>query len=121
MNGAKLKFFLVALVSIASVSPLFLGVHAQQIQNPVAFENITEIINTYIPLLRLIFTVAFVGILMYGGFVYLTAGADDGKVATAKKIIIAAIVGFIIIVLAPAIVQFVGALLGVEGGLITNL
>jgi hypothetical protein len=52
---------------------------------------------------------------MYGGWVRLTAKDDAEKVASSTKIIVAAIVGFVIIALAPVIMQFVSSLLGVSG------
>jgi hypothetical protein len=100
----------------AASAPVF-----AQIQSPVVFPDLSAAINAYTPLLRLVFTLIFIGMLIYGGFVYLTAGSDDGKVGNAKKIIVAAIGGFIIIALAPAIVQFIGALIGVRGGLIEGI
>ncbi len=111
------------LVSIFTFSVMLLPVFPvyAQIQNPVVFDDLTEIINTYLGIFRVIVVIIFVGVLAGGGFVYLTAGSDEGKVANAKKMIIAAIVGFVIIVLAPAIVQFLGALLGVQGGLVNDL
>lgn len=45
--------------------------------------------------------------ILYGGFVWMTAGGNEDKVATAKKVISAAVVGLIIVLLAWAIVTFV--------------
>ncbi|MFA6098761.1 MAG: hypothetical protein WCV50_03225 [Patescibacteria group bacterium] len=44
---------------------------------------------------------------LYGGFIWMTAGGNEDKISTAKKIISAAVVGLIIILLAWAIVTFV--------------
>ncbi len=46
-------------------------------------------------------------LILYGGFIWMTAGGNEDKVATAKKIITAAVIGLIIILLAWAIVTFV--------------
>jgi hypothetical protein len=46
-------------------------------------------------------------IILYGGFVWLTAAGNEDKVATAKKIIFAGIIGLIIILAAFLIIQFV--------------
>ncbi|MFA6553766.1 MAG: hypothetical protein WCT27_05045 [Patescibacteria group bacterium] len=46
-------------------------------------------------------------IILYGGFVWMTAAGNEEKVSTAKKIIGAAVVGMIVILLAWAIVTFV--------------
>lgn len=51
----------------------------------------------------------FLGVLMvlYGGFIWMTAGGDPVKVEKAKKILVAAIIGLIIILSAFTIVSFV--------------
>ncbi|MFH1207032.1 MAG: hypothetical protein V1668_00290 [Patescibacteria group bacterium] len=46
-------------------------------------------------------------IILYGGFVWMTAAGNEEKVSTAKKVIGAAVVGLIVILLAWAIVTFV--------------
>lgn len=120
MNRIFNKATLVSVLTIGLfLIPVF-PVYAQ-IQNPVVFDDLTDVINSYLGIFRLIVIVIFIGVLIAGGFVYLTAGSDENKVANAKKIIVAAIIGFVIIVLAPAIVQFMGSLLGVRGGLVSNL
>ena len=58
------------------------------------------------------YALTFLGIiavvmLMYSGFLWMTAGGDPAKVQKAKKILIAAIIGLIIILAAFAIVAFV--------------
>jgi len=46
-------------------------------------------------------------IILYGGFVWMTAAGNEEKVSKAKKVIGAAVVGLIIVLLAWAIVMFV--------------
>lgn len=46
-------------------------------------------------------------IVLYGGFVWMTAGGDENKVATAKKILFNGVIGLIIILSAYAITSFV--------------
>lgn len=88
-----------------------------QIQNPTTFDSLEEIINFFTSLIPGIIVLVFIAILMWGGWNYLTAQDSDEKVAQAKKIIVTAIIGFILIVLAPVIAQLAGALLGVESDL----
>jgi len=45
--------------------------------------------------------------ILYGGFIWMTAGGNEEKVASAKKIISAAVIGLIVVLLAWAIVIFV--------------
>ena len=61
-----------------------------------------------------------IGIVLYGGFVYMTAGGNEERVATAKKILINGAIGLVIILSSFAITQFIlsrlGAATGVAGG-----
>lgn len=54
--------------------------------------------------------------LLYGGFIYMTAGGDTSKVKEATSIIRNAIVGLVIIALAYAIATFVITQLGTATG-----
>lgn len=58
------------------------------------------------------FVLGFLGLIavimiLYGGFMWMTAGGNEEKVASAKKIISAAVIGLIVVLLAWAIVIFV--------------
>lgn len=66
-------------------------------------DMIISVVNWVLALLGLIAVI----MILYGGFVWLTAGGNEEKVASAKKIISAAIIGLIIVLLAYAIVTFV--------------
>lgn len=74
---------------------------------------IGRIINIFLGLLGVILLV----LLIYAGFLWMTAGGDETKVAKAKLYIRNAIIGLVIIAAAWAIVAFVfNALLGIGGG-----
>ncbi|MCU0679463.1 MAG: hypothetical protein MUC28_03415 [Planctomycetes bacterium] len=63
-----------------------------------------------VSLIKLLMTflgIIAVVIILYGGFVWLTAAGNEDKVATAKKVIAAGIIGLIIILAAFLIVNFV--------------
>ena len=63
-----------------------------------------------VSLVRLLMTflgIIAVVIILYGGFVWLTAAGNEDKVASAKKIIAAGIIGLVIILAAFLIVNFV--------------
>lgn len=47
------------------------------------------------------------GLILYGGFLYMTAGGNDEQIGTAKKYIINAIMGLVVILASFAIVQFI--------------
>jgi hypothetical protein len=61
--------------------------------------------------------VVAVGITIYGGFLYMTASGVAEKVEKAKKLLIAAIIGLVIIISAFAITQFIlNSLIAASGG-----
>ncbi len=45
--------------------------------------------------------------IVYGGFRYVTSGGDSSKVGDAKKTILYALIGLVIVALAQVIVKFV--------------
>lgn len=65
--------------------------------------TISNVIQIALSLLGVIFLV----LIIYGGFLWMTAGGDNSKVDEAKKMITAAIVGLIIVVSAYAVSYFV--------------
>lgn len=66
-------------------------------------EGVMAVINVLLGFLGIIAIV----IILYGGFVWLTAAGNEEKVSQAKKIITAGIIGLIIIFVSYAIAEFV--------------
>lgn len=83
--------------------------------NPTTIDSLEELINILVGLIRPVFIITFAAMIMYGAFVWMTAGDDDSKVARARKIIVAAIIGLSIAIFAPAISNIVAGILGIEG------
>lgn len=113
---------LVALISLANVAvwlfPVGVGAAGTfEIPNISRFDRIEDVINIFLSILRFVVIILLVVAVMYGGFTRLTSQGDADKIAKSQKIIVSAIVGFAIIVLAPVIVQFFGTLLGAQGNL----
>ncbi len=89
-----------------------------RIPNPTVYQTLEDLINAVTALIRPLFILTFGGMILYGAWVRLTSQGDPGKIEQSMKIIVAAIVGFAIAVFAPSIVDFIGKLIGVQGGLI---
>lgn len=64
---------------------------------------IGSLINAFLGVLGIIFVV----LVVYAGYLYLTAAGDDGKVKTAKTLLGQAVIGLVIIIGAYAISSFV--------------
>ena len=60
-----------------------------------------------------LFAIVFVGVLVYGGFKYMTAGGDPNKVKSAQGIILNGIIGMSVILLAFVIKTLLANVLGV--------
>lgn len=84
--------------------------------NPDIREVIAGIIKIFLSLLGIIALV----IMLYGGFLYMTAGGDVEKVTRAKKLIAQAVIGLIIILSAYGITSFVLRQLEVATGIGTT-
>jgi len=70
-------------------------------------EDLIKIIFEVIRYLLSFLGVAAVLIIIYGGFLWMSAGGDPEKVGKAKKIITQAIIGLIIILLSYSLTMFV--------------
>lgn len=113
-----MKKLIIAAILVAAVAPLLLTTTAlaqppQQGLNE--FLNATQLSNVTLPtaigrIVRIVLT--FLGliavvIIILGGFQWMTSGGNEEKIASAKKLMGAGIIGLIIIVLAYAIASFV--------------
>ena len=78
--------------------------------------TLPELIGNIIKVLLSVLGIIFVVLIVYAGFLYLTAGGEDEKVKKAKKLLTQSVIGLIIIVAAYAISAFViEALIDVTG------
>lgn len=74
--------------------------------------DLTAILGNLISQGLALLGVLLLGLMLYGGFLWMTAAGDKGKVEKATSVIRNAIIGLVIIVLAYAISNFVVASLG---------
>ncbi|MFA5945837.1 MAG: pilin [Patescibacteria group bacterium] len=66
-------------------------------------ETIGQLISVFLGVLGIVFLL----LTIYAGFLWMTAAGDDKKVASAKNILISAVVGLVVILSAYAISSFV--------------
>ena len=93
----------------AQVSALNLGMeYAENLDLPVAEDDdVRDMAVTIIKYLITFLGIIAVAIILYGGFVWMTAAGNDDRVSKAKNIIIAGVIGLVIVIAAFAIVNFV--------------
>lgn len=70
----------------------------------------SNIIGVFVVVAGLIFLTQF----LLGGFRWLTAGGDKGKLETAQQSLLHAVIGLIIVLAAYAIVTLIGSILGID-------
>ncbi len=80
--------------------------------NPVTCNTIDCIINAIIDFVFWLAVIIGPLVIIYGGFIFVTAGGDPKKVDTGKKIIFFALIGIGVAVLAKGIAILVRTLLG---------
>lgn len=69
--------------------------------------TLPELIGNLIAVLLSVLGIIFVVLVVYAGFLYLTAAGDDEKVKKAKKLLNQSIIGLVIIIAAYAIASYV--------------
>ena len=107
--GTSAGLLLLPLVTKAGTLDTSLGLSAGNVGSATGLgtqdvrQTIGRIINVALSLLGIIVLV----IIIYGGFLWMTAGGNDDRVAEAKKWIFGGIIGLVIILSAYAIASFV--------------
>lgn len=113
ISAAVMAFIMPAIVFAQNEDNLELLRNQAGVGNVGLVEMIGGIINVIMGLLG----VVAVLVILYGGFMWMTAAGNEEKVGKAKKLIIAGIIGLVVIFAAFAIATFViGSLGGVTGG-----
>lgn len=69
--------------------------------------SIGGMIETAIIIFSTIIGAVAVVMIIWGGFKYITAGGDSGKISSAKATLLYAVIGLVIVALAQVIVRFV--------------
>lgn len=125
MNFAK-KFLVYPVVALTLISGFAMPARAvnltsgiqdvgdaAQISTTTSLEQtIGQIINVILGFLGIIFLV----LVIYAGFLWMTAGGNSDKVDKAKQIMTQAVIGLVILLAAYAITQFVVTNLGTATG-----
>lgn len=70
-------------------------------------QDLETTIGTIISILLGLLGIVFLVMVIYAGFLWATAGGDDGNIKKAKKLLVNGVVGIIIMLSAYAITQFV--------------
>lgn len=93
---------------------------AQNIENPVsgAFADLSTAITTVSSWVRPAAVLVYLGMVIYAGYIRQTAGTDPEKQKKSMQILTYSTTGFILIIIAPLVINTIAAILGVD--LLTN-
>lgn len=69
-------------------------------------KDLKDTVITFIQWILGLLALIAVIMILYGGFVWLTAGGNEEKVASAKKVISAAVIGLVVVLISWAIAIF---------------
>lgn len=86
------------------------GTHLDTVADGIGADSSNDLptlIGNLIAVLLSVLGIIFVVLVVYAGYLYLTASGDDDKVKKAKKLMGQAIIGLVIIIAAYAIADFV--------------
>jgi len=107
--------FVIFLSGIGSTLAAGTDVEIGTIKGPVEGDFL-DFISRITKYIQPLIAVVFLFVIVYGGYTRMTATGDPEKEKKSMSIITAGIIGFLIIVLAPAIVNLITSLVGVQGG-----
>ncbi len=104
-----LVVFAFSCLAPAQVGALDLGMdYAENLDLPAAEDSdVRDMAVTVVKYLITFLGIIAVVIILYGGFVWMTAAGNEDRVSKAKSIIVAGIIGLVVIMAAFAIVNFV--------------
>lgn len=104
-------YFILTSTAFAQAADIQIGEPSQGISPTASVSNIITNAITIIFVIAIVLVLAF---LIWGAFDWITSGGDKEKVANARKKIMAALIGLVILALAFVIANVAGAILNVN-------
>ncbi len=81
---------------------------------PAKYTNIATFINLIIPLLQLGAAIIFLIMLLYGAFIWITAGGNQENITKANKTFSYAVLGLVLVVISFFLVKLIGYVLRIN-------
>ncbi len=121
MSFQRLVVFM--LISLSYLAPMAvmaetLDTSIGTIQSPLGDTDMFGLIERLVGYVRPIIAITFLFVIIYGGYTRMTAAGDPEKEKKSNSILTAGVIGFAIIVLAPAVVRLVSSLIGIQGDVV---
>jgi len=107
LSFALIALILVPILGVTQVKALDVGVN--EVENSIELGNKDprEVVGQIINVAMLFLGIIAVGIILMGGFKWMTAGGNDEKVGEAKKLMGSGVIGLIIVLAAWGIASFI--------------
>jgi uncharacterized membrane protein YobD (UPF0266 family) len=84
-----------------------MSTHTRQLENPLAFPSITELMQAILNMVIVISIPIVVLFIIYAGFLYVTAQGNPEKLQVANRSLMYGVIGGVIIIGSVAILQIV--------------
>lgn len=111
----KKGFSLFFLVCLMAMLPLFWA-GAQAVEgeftNPLIADSFAELIEGIIDWVAMIGVIIAVGMIVYSGILFMTAGGDKEKITTARKALVWSLVGLAVLLIGSNWISIIKDLLG---------
>jgi len=86
------------------------------LENLSRWENLSDFFQSIPNLLVGLVSVVFLFVLVWGGYIYLTAAGNEERERLAKRVLLFSVIGLVIVLLAYAVVLFLLQVLGLNLG-----
>jgi type IV secretory pathway VirB2 component (pilin) len=126
MNKSKTIVFLILLVLVFSLGIVNFAYTqgtgtGTTFTNPLTPNTVEEVASSVLSSLKNIVAILAILFIVIGGLMYIFSAGDEKKIETAKKIWTGAVIGFVIVLIAPALLREIGTILGWSGTPATGL
>lgn len=108
------KLLIVFLISLFLFSLPFSIKAAIEFKNPLKYDTIEDLISAIINWLYTIALVIVPGVIVLAGYFFIASGGNPQKVATAKNMVLYALIGLLIIILSSGIIDLIRDIVGVK-------
>jgi len=78
---------------------------------PYSFKTVADVVNAFLPAIYGVGTLIFIVFVIWAGIDWITSGGEAGKIQAAQKKLTAAVIGFVIMILAFAIEKWIEGLI----------
>ena len=107
LSFALIALILVPILGVTQVKALDVGVNEVEDSIELGNKDPREVVGQIINVAMLFLGIIAVGIVLVGGFKWMTAGGNDEKVGEAKKLMGSGVIGLVIVLAAWGIASFI--------------